>query len=93
MTTRDWRDDTECQYIGIELFYPFSNTPGGKESADYALAKRICNQCPVSVECLEQAMTEEYGCGSYRYGFRGRMTPHQRYKLALSRGEVTGAVA
>ena len=50
----DWRADALCAQVGGELF--FSETT---DTAITRAAKRICGDCPVQAECLNDALTAD----------------------------------
>lgn len=63
-------------------------------------AKAICDGCPVRVECLRLALTNEAGkARQQRFGVWGGLTPYQRAKYhkgvkptpPIRHGSVTGA--
>ena len=56
-------------------------------------AKRICAECPVSAECLEFAMTNEFGVDSPegRSSIYGGLTGRERHDLAVERREGVSA--
>lgn len=47
----DWENQAECRYVDVELFYPSHNDLRGIREA-----KRVCERCPVTTECLELAL-------------------------------------
>jgi WhiB family redox-sensing transcriptional regulator len=51
----DWRDDALCAQVDPELFFPEKGVPG--DAAHGRAAKKICARCPVSVQCLEFALS------------------------------------
>lgn len=51
-----WMDDAECAHTDPELWFP---ERGGPAQA----AIRICNNCPVRVQCLDYAMSEHLPFG------------------------------
>lgn len=74
----NWWDEAECRYVGMEIFFD-TNT---------VAAKQVCSVCPIAKQCLDAAMTEEYGTGKdKRFGVRGGLSARGRYRLALERGE------
>ena len=67
------------------MWFPSAQgNPGG-----YIEARRICEACPVQVECLAAAMWEERDTGKgNRYGMVGGKSPYQRHELSMGRGNV-----
>ncbi|MGW7196611.1 WhiB family transcriptional regulator [Streptomyces chryseus] len=67
-----WHDDAACA-TNPE---PFFKDHGGSAAA----ARRYCQECPVRIECLNQAMTTESGIGfGMRAGIWGGLTPAERW--------------
>lgn len=52
----NWISQAACRGLDTELFYPEAGEPT-------AMAREVCDSCPVSVQCLEHAITnrEQYG--------------------------------
>jgi WhiB family redox-sensing transcriptional regulator len=46
-----WRERANCRGLDTELFFPMPT-----EKAKWERAKRICGRCPVSLECLQDAL-------------------------------------
>jgi hypothetical protein len=68
--TARWRDHALCADYDLELF-------SDDERVKYA--KRICNDCPVKIECLDSALY-------YNDGFvRGGLTESERNSVELHR--------
>jgi len=66
-----WKDQAACAAPGVDpaIFYP---TKGGSSR----LAKEVCRDCPVRIECLNVAMQHQE-----RYGVWGGMSERERRKL------------
>lgn len=79
---RDWLDDAACTTVGDDPFYP----PNGEHPT---AALTICATCPVTTECLEDAIRT----GDLDYGIRAGMTPLQRRRYAAKKSgqPVTGS--
>lgn len=45
----------------------------------------VCRRCPVELECLDAAVTEEAGRGSYIFGVRGGLSARERGPLVWVR--------
>ena len=65
----EWMDDALCRQVDLELFFP----DGGGSSAT---ARKICNRCEVTTQCLDFAL----GFPSM-IGIWGGTTEKQRRKL------------
>ncbi|WP_237074058.1 WhiB family transcriptional regulator [Mycobacteroides abscessus] len=50
--TKNWEDLAECRYIDPEVWFP-------EKGGSAARAKRICASCPVRIECLDQAISND----------------------------------
>ena len=70
-----WRDDAACQTADPDMFFP---EPGDHVSAAKAVA--VCDSCPVTEPCLQDAL--ETG---EQYGIRGRLNPQRRKQLLADR--------
>ncbi len=64
-----WAPAAKCLNADPDVFFP---EKGGSTKE----AKRICGECPVRVECLEYALTEDE-----RFGIWGGMSERERRKL------------
>lgn len=61
-----WQGDARCAGMDVNIFYPTSGQSSER-------AKRICEACPVRVQCLNHALrTNE------RHGVWGGMSPRER---------------
>jgi WhiB family redox-sensing transcriptional regulator len=65
----DWRDAALCAQTDPDAFFP----EAGGSNRD---AKRICQRCPVQVQCLEDALLR-----NERHGVWGGMSERQRQKM------------
>jgi hypothetical protein len=88
---------TAAQIIGLGNVFPaavrFSARPlcadadpmlfFDKSIQSKAIAKKLCQQCPVIQECLDAALgseiADEYACGIY--GIYGGKTPTERHRI------------
>lgn len=68
-----------CAQTDPELFFPET----WQNSTVIANAKAICNNCPVRLECLQEALTKDYNDGIW-----GGMTPAERYALLGGQGAM-----
>lgn len=101
MTRSGWQHDAACVGTDTEAFFPSGKwgTPSDAQEV-YAKAARICDGCPVRVDCLETALAEEGDMArSNRYGMRGGTTPGQRRSIYDARRRtqlatrITGAAS
>lgn len=74
MTSLKWQDDAECAEIASEFFFPDEDNP---IAGNYKVAERICAVCPVKVQCLEYAISNDE-----RFGMWGGLKPKDRSRLA-----------
>ena len=55
--TDTWKQHAACRTIPGHVFFPQEETPPGSDlEAATAAAKRVCEVCPVSSDCLEFAL-------------------------------------
>jgi WhiB family redox-sensing transcriptional regulator len=69
-----WWERSACKDVDPDVF--FADEVKGR----YATAGIICDSCPVTTECLAEALKAE-SCG-VRYGMYGGLTPSERQRLA-----------
>lgn len=74
--TTEWMVQAACKDMGNEIFYP---EKGGRSGE----AKRVCNGCPVRVECLDFAM--QWGSVPYDQGIWGGTTADERHLIRKRR--------
>lgn len=76
----DWRGSALC--LGAEdYWFPEESSAKGIKQAEHA--KSICRQCPVRIQCLDDAMQiEANGSDSHRHGIRGGLNGRERVQLA-----------
>lgn len=89
--TAEWMARGACVGEDPELFFPVGEDGAGDAPPDErtAVAKEICADCPVAVECLKHAVEEGEPSGIW-----GGTTPQERRLLRASGGNraaVTGA--
>jgi WhiB family redox-sensing transcriptional regulator len=73
-----WRVDAACREQDTELFFPVG--PTSEVDAATALARAVCERCPVSDACLHDALTLRI-----EHGIWGGTTPQEREKLVRER--------
>ncbi len=64
-----WQDGARCRDFDLEIFFPEQGRSGRE-------AKRICAECPVRIECLNDALRRDE-----RYGVWGGMSERERRRL------------
>lgn len=75
MEANNWRQSAICWGLPLDQFYSTDVKVQGE-------AKRICGNCPVSRECLADALKSEAGTEKSGYaGIRGGLTPFARWRL------------
>ena len=58
---QDWRDSAACRGVDTELFYPVTEAGAGRDQVEQA--KQVCRGCPVSQQCLADALSRNEPCG------------------------------
>lgn len=63
LVTYEWQDRAACRDVNPELFFSAESERGISKLAREAVAKALCNTCPVRSECREHALRvgEPYG--------------------------------
>lgn len=65
-----WRNDAQCRGKKLALFFPIGTEgPALRETAE---AKAVCEQCPVTAECRDEALKNG------EVGIWGGMTEDER---------------
>ena len=67
-----WEARALCRQVDPELFY----AEGDGAMARTAEAKKVCQRCPVRLECLQRALDD-----NERYGVWGGMSERERLNL------------
>lgn len=75
-----WRQWALCTEIDPDLWFPNKG-----DSVTPHIAKRICQDCPVKTECLEEALTRPR---EHDFGVWGGTTEHERRALRRNRKEA-----
>ena len=75
-----WRESAACAGVDPEMFFP--GTGGNRHMDTYAEARRVCARCPVTLQCLEDALAHE------EWGMRGGLTPDEQHQLRKDRQRV-----
>lgn len=81
----EWRSRSLCRDSNPDLFFPVGAT--GTALGQIEAAKAICQECPVTIECLEFALATNQEAGVW-----GGTTEEERRKLrkTWSAGAPTG---
>jgi WhiB family redox-sensing transcriptional regulator len=66
-----WREEANCIGVDLEIFFP--DIPTNRSSLE---AKVLCRACPVSLECLEEALAQPE-----EFGIFGGLSPYERQGL------------
>jgi WhiB family redox-sensing transcriptional regulator len=69
--TPDWTLDAVCVGFPVEMFFPNGKGHSAREG------KAVCARCPVTVPCLEDALSAERQ-EPYTFGVRGGLAAHER---------------
>lgn len=79
----DWRDAAACVDTSTSVFFEDIWRPtGGMSKAALAVARKMCDNCPVRQQCLvEELQIEGNTAPQFRFGLRGGLTPAQRSSL------------
>jgi WhiB family transcriptional regulator, redox-sensing transcriptional regulator len=67
-----WRDDAQCRFADLDLFFP-NSTVGIEE---IQAAKELCQSCPVQSPCLDYALVT-----NQENGIWGGTTEGERRRL------------
>ena len=67
----DWHAEAACRGMDPDIFYPV----GGGASLE---APKICSECPVRQQCLEQGANDEYGIWGGWHPYERRLMKRQR---------------
>jgi WhiB family redox-sensing transcriptional regulator len=65
----NWRLQANCSGMSTLIFFP--------AHGEYEKARKICNECEVRIQCLQDAMSHETDL----HGMFGGLTPPERYAL------------
>lgn len=81
MSGQEWRGSALCAQVDPELFYPEK----GGSATD---AKRLCGLCPVTEECLRDALDN-----NEEHGVWGGLTRTERERLRSTEGAVVASAS
>lgn len=78
-----WQKWAACASVDDPDALFFSEAMGLRARRATQKAKEICSQCPVQMQCLEDALAEEAGIIDLRliHGIRGGLTNAERRRL------------
>ena len=68
-----WRDLAACVGVDSDVFFPSAPLGRPSEPDGYMQARLICGSCPVSAECLQDAVRHKSQVGMF-----GGWTPQER---------------
>lgn len=68
--------ETPCMSAPV-FFLPEEDNEQG---TNYKVGKQLCAECPIKLECLDYALTQEI-----KYGLWGGLAPHERKRLNNAR--------
>ena len=78
---QQWRARAACYGLPVDLFYPEQG-----EISKAKQAQRICRECPVRIECLEDVLADDEH--SDLFGIRGGLSPKRRRGLRAKRARM-----
>jgi WhiB family redox-sensing transcriptional regulator len=79
-----WRDRALCRDTDPELFFPIGTTGTALHAIDYA--KRVCEQCSVTQECLDFALETNQDSGIW-----GGLSEEERRSIRRQRAAAARA--
>ncbi len=86
----DWAARAACAGLTHpwhDPWFPDTESRAGSNNDLYTEARLVCDTCPVWRDCRDDAMTQESGRSKRnRFGFRGGLTPTQRWLADPARG-------
>jgi len=72
MSALDWQESANCAGVSDDSFFPESGNHAGEN-----IIRKYCDNCHVTAECLEYALTHDAG----RFGIWGGMSQRDRDRL------------
>ena len=54
--TWNWQARAACRGMGVDVFFDADSSRGSAKHAQVAHAKAVCATCPVTKQCLDQAL-------------------------------------
>lgn len=55
--TSEWRAEAACRTVDPELFFPVGSAREVEQQ--YRAARQVCADCPVSQQCLQEAVARD----------------------------------
>ncbi|WP_304455913.1 WhiB family transcriptional regulator [Nocardiopsis sp. YSL2] len=84
-----WRDDAACKNLPLWVFFGAPGERGDQRERREEKAKTVCADCPVRVECLDEALegspTELCGVRGGLNGDEQRAVRRRRIRAARAR--------
>ena len=71
MQRTDWMSDSLCRGLANDAWFPPLEASNPNDY--YAVAREVCNRCPVWVSCLDYSNNNEE-----KFGMWGGLTPQER---------------
>ena len=85
----EWLEDSLCKGKHVDLWFPPSDLPKSLHSAFYDVAKLVCDQCPVRLDCKKLGAKEEFGMwGGLTPNDRRRGSPYSPPKRTLTHKQI-----
>jgi WhiB family transcriptional regulator, redox-sensing transcriptional regulator len=81
----DWQHDALCAQTDPELFFPSDGVSHAQ------IARRICTQCPVRTECLQDALADR--TVDDEFGIRAGIGPKKRAAMRRAAAKQQKAAA
>lgn len=79
---QEWRARAACFGLPTNLFYPEQG-----EISQAKRAQKICQECPVRIECLDDVLSDDETADLY--GIRGGLSPKRRRSLRAKRARTS----
>jgi WhiB family redox-sensing transcriptional regulator len=77
--TVDWREHAGCRDTDPAIFFPMSR---GGSAAGYTAVSKLCGDCPVRGDCLEEELAKGL---SGQHGWFGGLSPADRKQIIRRR--------
>jgi WhiB family transcriptional regulator, redox-sensing transcriptional regulator len=83
-----WRVDSLCRDTDPDLFFPVGTT--GQALVQIARAKEVCEECPVSLNCLDFALETNQDSGIWGGTSEEERRVIRRAEVARQRAGIAG---
>jgi WhiB family transcriptional regulator, redox-sensing transcriptional regulator len=83
LENESWRMRRNCTPDDTDLFLPPPNMPAAERKENETAAKKLCGECVVREECLEEGLSRVNEVGIW-----GGMTEKERKQLRKSMGRT-----